>query len=166
MPEPVSGFDRIDDFLSRYANVIDGAVFNALVECTPPVEGDAQATNAYENDTGATRASTIAYAHDNNDVPDVVYEAMSRAEALRPDSTSYESVPDNDTIPDDVVCLTVMSATEYSYFLNIRNGGASMYLEEALLGNLQFIMTRLEDHINTDVRGLGNRVNPGGQSQG
>lgn len=162
LPSSTSGFDRIDDFLARYANVIDAAVFQALVDVAPTVEVDAQGTSTYNDDTGATRASTHAYAHDNNLVPDSVYEAMQRAEDLRPDSTSYESVPENDTIPDDIVCLTVMSATEYSYFLNIRQGGASMYLEEALLFNLDYIMGSVQRMIDARVEQLGLSTNPGG----
>lgn len=135
-------FDQMDSLLAALPAAIGSAIRTELWNTAVPViEADAKATDSYNDDTGATRAGTVAYVATEAEERDEVVEAVEAANALRPESASVEDRPF--TQHGDATSLNLMvdvwAPTNYSFWLNVRNGLESMFIADALLVNLALI---------------------------
>jgi len=94
-------------------------------------EDVATATDAYSDVTGATRASTMAFVADASDFPGPVPDQSRATVTLY--NPGYEDEENTLAAPGAYqLVLDTMSGTNYSYYLNIRNGLESAYLLDAL----------------------------------
>lgn len=130
----VEGMDDIIQYLENLEERMPIAFFEAAHVLSEAVEVDAVLTRSYNNDTFATRTSTVAFASAYGQLEvGRVEEAIETANAHRPDSASDEAVPPPPG--ENEVVIYVLSATNYSKHLNERYGGRSMYLEHAIMDN-------------------------------
>jgi len=155
-----SGFEVIDLFLKLWPEYVENGVFEAFGYVASAVEDDAKSTDTYQNVTGATRASTVAFAHDAVQLPEIAFEAVAVANNLNPGHADDDSLPPLDGMNIGELALTVMTATDYSYWLNIRNGGESMYLEAAIANNIDLIMKEVVEYIDLEVSELAKITRP------
>lgn len=140
----LEGFDLFDDWLTSFEAQITLACYQALYESTEDIQTAARETTSYNDDTGATRNSTFAYVFEaDGDVPLELFEAVEIANAYRNFSASDDSHPSFDGLPPDSMGIDVMSATDYSHFLNTRSANLGAYLELAMLENVRHIMARI-----------------------
>lgn len=134
----LEGFDGMILYLEALEDRMPKAFMDAADRTSLAVELRAINTTSYEDDTGATRASTVAFAAGlgipNEEIP---MKSIADANALRANSADDDSIPP--APGEDEIITYVMSATNYSKHLNERNGGESMYLELAVLDNVELI---------------------------
>lgn len=114
--------------------IVDGLETGLRTRILPVYEA-AVLTDAYDDDTSATRNSTNAVVFRSEDFPPPEFAAsMSIAEQWRPGSA------DSDTggpqPPPHTLTLEAYCATIYSEWLNIRYGGQSMFLWNAIASNI------------------------------
>lgn len=130
---PAISFMGYIHLTERWSANVERAAVYALEQAVESVMSDAKATTSYTDDTGATRASTVAYVQSHTFGRNPIAEhARSIAGSIRPGSASDEPPP---APVRGTVELVAYSATDYSYHLNIRDAGESMYLSDAVLGN-------------------------------
>jgi hypothetical protein len=103
----------------------------ALEPYTIVFEDVATATDSYSDVTGATRASTMSFVADASDFPGPVPDQSRATVTLY--NPGYEADDNILAAPGaHQIVLDSMSGTNYSYYLNIRNGLESSYLLDAL----------------------------------
>lgn len=153
--------DQLERFLIYYASAIEDAAFTALTESSTDVAISAQGTGTYEDVTGATRVSTVAYVTDENGPNEIPFVAIEDANDLNPGHADEQSMPPYDDLTTGQIALYSMSATDYSYFLNIRKGGESMYLEASIMDNMTLIMNMLQSEIDKRIAELASDISMG-----
>lgn len=125
---------------------LEDAMFEGLDDCRLIVEDHARATTSYENDSFATRASTMAaIERADGQRDDSIQDSRQEAEDHRPGSVRDEPPPPPQEGTMHIICF---SSTFYSYYLNIRDGGSSMWTADAILANTGQIAQSVQDHIN------------------
>lgn len=134
----LEGFDGMILYLEALEDRMPKAFMDAAERTSLAVELVAINTTSYEDDTTATRESTISYVAGLG-MPNLgpAWKAIDAANAQRKNSADTESIPPDPG--EDEIITYVMSATNYSKHLNERNGGESMYLEHAISMNVDLI---------------------------
>lgn len=124
MGELLKGFDA---YLTRLAaGTVDG-----LGAVARNIEQDAVETDAYQDDTGATRDSTTAYVIGLGiDDSDRFEAAADKARAFNPDHVDVTTVG---TVPDAIGLVVLSTPTDYAIDLERDYGGQHAYLAETLL---------------------------------
>ena len=118
--EIIAGLDRLPQLLAQ-------AAARGLAQGAQALEADALGTNAYNDDTGGTRAGTVAYVATADDDGSAAFNAAyGAAETENPGHGASEEAgeqPDADTM---YVVLTV--ATDYAWVLEQGHGGAHAFV--------------------------------------
>lgn len=97
-------------------------------------------TEAYEDDTTATRNSTNVVVFRSSEYPPQEFAASRAiAEQWRPGSADPDT--GGPPPPQHTIVLEAYCATIYSEWLNIRYGGESMFLWNAIAGNADAALT-------------------------
>ena len=126
-----SSFAEMALVLQALPDTVQARCKDAMAQTTPIFEDVAVATESYGDVTGATRASTMAFVADANDFPGPVPEQSRATVTLY--NPGYEAEDNTLAAPGAYqIVLDTMSGTNYSYYLNIRDGLASAYLLDAL----------------------------------
>lgn len=143
--ESAAEFDVIRAGLTLLKEEIIIRTRRGMEKAAPYVEQAATATTTYQDQTGATRASTLAYVTDASEYPPVEAE-QSKANALllREDLVDMGYPPP--PAPDEII-LDVIASTDYAFYLNVRYGGQSEFLNSALFRNVG----RTLDYISSEV---------------
>lgn len=131
--EDLSGIDDAIAWLTAFPALVPAAAATALEGVAQAMTNDAQATARYQDDTGATRASTIAYTHDATGVVEgagLVGAAYQGAETYNGDHAVVEEVPDPAAPGGVTVVLTTF--TDYTDDLVTMQGGARDFLGSTL----------------------------------
>lgn len=121
----MDGFDEAIAFLTALPRLVPAAAAAALDEQAPGVESDAQATVRYQDDTGATRGSTVAYVAGGG-AGALVGLAFSVAESLNPDHAVVEE--ESDPAGEQGATLVLTTFTDYTADLITMQGGARDFL--------------------------------------
>jgi hypothetical protein len=129
-------------YLEHLIDNIERYMLDALNDVVGDVEQTAVSTTAYEDDTSATRNSTIAYVSTPGTLPQEVEIAQAVANGYRPGSATDEPPP---PAAPGTLDLVAYSATDYSLFLNVRGAGETMYLAEAIELNTPRITDACDD---------------------
>lgn len=131
--------------LQFWAEGIDGAMEAALIDVVDSVQQEAVATTAYGDDTTATRNSTVAYiAVGGGADPPEPEIAQAVANGYRAGSAQDDLPP----LPvDGQISLYLYTATDYSFFLNIRNGGETMFTAHAIEHALPDLEAAIEQRL-------------------
>lgn len=126
-------FVILDAQLEELERRVTEDIKRAMEQIAPAVQDAAQATTVYNNVTGATRASTVAYVLGLGDAyHPSFFLAFNEAESLNPGHGDPD--PPRPPLPGEIT-LYVLSATDYSKWLNERRGSASAYLLDAIATN-------------------------------
>lgn len=141
-----TGLDGIDGMIVYLENLekrIPQQLADAARRTAPPIEIHATGTTAYKNQTGATRASTVVAVSAFGEQDLSTFEqAINAANDLRAASADDQSIPPAPGA--DEIVTDIASMTNYSKWLNERNGGESMYLEAALMDNVPNIVSEYQ----------------------
>lgn len=129
----VIGFDTMKQGLDTLAQRIDLAAREGLVDAVPTVEAHLKATTAYNNQTGATRASSIVFVEgaEGADVTDAIAQVV----ALNP---GFEAAESMDTDPDAITVIAT-AYTEYTLDLHTDYGGQHAFLDDVLVGDAGYL---------------------------
>jgi hypothetical protein len=135
----------IDAFKVIEREMVRGALSGMQI-ASEKVYSDAVNTTAYDDDTTATRESTAVYVSNGQQWPHgMVAISRSLANAFRPGSGASDNAPPQP--PRDWLVLDLITSTDYSYLLNIRFGGRSMFIANAILGNGGLMMSLVENAV-------------------
>lgn len=112
------------------------------------VYADAVNTQAYDDDTTATRNSTTTYVADGTVWPHPEVErSRNTANAFRPGSGAPDNAPPQP--PANMIVLDLIVSTNYSLDLNTRFGGRSMFVANAILSNGGVMMDLVANAVTT-----------------
>ena|SRR5689334_5686247 len=127
----MSGFADIYAGMERLERQIREAGRRGLHDSIPLLESDAKASGAYNDQTGATRASTVAFIVTEGDGgSDRAEAALAAGEALNPGHGTAEEITLDNLAETDYAILTAMM--DYDKFLEIKNAGAHAVIEPAM----------------------------------
>lgn len=132
------GLDQFDHL------AIEGAVEGLRVGAQD-LQDDLRATGAYTNQTGATRAGTVAYViGPGYDGSDLLEQAASEAEALNPGHSQATAAGD---VPDDSIAVIATSATDYAKDVETAKAGERAFLGPGMLQHGQRLTQAAADGI-------------------
>ena len=117
---------NIDAFVAR----IEQESQHGMVAGMLLMEGDAKVTDAYENDTGATRLSTVGYVAGVND--ERFAEAAALAASRNPDHVARDTAP---AAPDGTVRGILTAPTDYAIDQEQERGGNNAWIAPTIQGS-------------------------------
>lgn len=134
MPE---GFAQLYTNLRRYADAVEEAVGAGLADAAPSVTSQARSTSAYQDQTGATRESTVAFVvSKNSDGGGEVAAAKAAAQGANPGSVLSFQVSFFVT---DVQRLILTAFTHYIEHLERSRAGIHASIGPAMAQSAQHI---------------------------
>lgn len=128
----------IDDIIMQLELLVsrtERAIIRSLEPVAIVAGHDAQLTDAYQNVTHATRESTVGYVlppGGSSDEDTFAMLAQARAEGLNPGHVDYEPVVSEANNVD----MVVQTMTDYSLFLNLRDGSAGPFVWNAVAAHV------------------------------
>lgn len=137
------GFDQAIAFFETLPALTEAAIARGLEDGAEDLQEDATATALYNNDTGATRSSTLAYVDDGS-WDAAIAAAFAQAETLNPGRSELSEAPGGGSESRRIV-LTAF--TEYLADLVTNGGGAQDWLSETMLPH----SPRLFGHVNRSL---------------
>ncbi len=140
MKDPIRSFDR-------WVAEIEAAALEGMEEAAPIIEGVAIATTAYNDDTGATRAATVAYvATARGGGAARMRRAAAEVRRLRFDARQVElTTAEGPTGPDISIILTV--PTTYVIGLETLYAGDHAFIRPTILAESGPAFQRVMDTI-------------------
>jgi len=130
-PKQMAHFDAIIHgmpiLVERVVDELESGMRSQIIS----VYEDIVLTTAYEDDTSATRNSSNAVVFRTDEYPPQEFDASKAiAEHWRPGSADPDT--GGPPPPQHTIVLEAYCATEYSEYLNVRYGGESMFLWNAI----------------------------------
>lgn len=138
-------FDAILARLAEMERLAEQGAADGLRLGASGVQDALQATTAYNNDTGATRAGSVVYVVGEgvNDL-DRVEAAAQAAEALNP---GHSQAAPAGTVEDGHIAVVATSATDYADHLETEQAGARAFLGPIMLVHAQNLTQAAADGI-------------------
>ena len=124
-------FDAILKRLTELEHLVPEGAVEGLRLGAQDLQDDLQATGAYHNQTGATRAGTVAYVVGGGySGVDRLHAAAGEVEALNPGHS--QATPAGD-VPDDTISVIATSATAYAKDVETARAGERAFLGPGML---------------------------------
>jgi len=143
-PKRLDHFDAIIAGMPLLVEALVDGLEKGLRTRVLPVYEAAILTNAYEDDTTATRNSTNAVVFRSEHFPPPQFAAsIAAAEQWRPGSADPDT--GGPQPPQHTLVLEAYAATMYSEWLNIRYGGESQFLWNAIATHVDSAFTAATD---------------------
>lgn len=138
--------NTIDEGLVAFERQMQDTVYRALQAASDQIQARMQATDVYQNVSGATRAGSVAYALSPDGTADLApfRDAASQVVARRPGEGVTYALPNP---PDNVGMVVVTVPTRYQIHLETSHGGRRSVISVAVMDDADTTMQSVVRHL-------------------